>query len=67
MTEDTVTLQQIHRDLLALSQEVKQIRTGIDDLRDVESKVRPEYLRKIKEIEKGKFLSREELEKELED
>lgn len=67
MSNETVTLEQIHKDILFLSQEIQHIKNGIEDIRDMESLVKPEYLEKLKNIEKGKFLSRAELEKELGD
>ena len=67
MANGSVTLEKIHQDLSDLFREVREIKNGIEDLRDVELAVKPGYLRKLKEIEQGKFLSREELDKELED
>ena len=61
----TVTLEQVHKDILKLHREIVEIKEEISDLRDVELKVRPEYVEKLEQIEKGRFLSREEFEKEM--
>ena len=67
MTNGSVTLEKIHQGLSDLFREVREIKHGIEDLRDVDLTVRPEYLRKLKGIEQGTFLSREELDKEIEE
>ncbi len=64
---ETITLEQIHQDMLILHKEIGEVKKTVEDLRDVELEVRPEYLVKLQKIEKGKFVSREELEKELEE
>ena len=61
----TVTLEQVNRNILKLYKEVVEIKEEISDLRDVELEVRSEYLEKLEQIEKGRFLSREEFEKEM--
>ena len=63
----TVTLEQIHQEMLILHKEIGEVKKTVEDLRDVELEVRPEYVAKLQKIEKGKFFSREELEKELEE
>lgn len=60
-----VTLEQVNSNILNLYREVVEIREEIKDLRDVELEVRPKYLEKLDRIEKGRFLSREEFEKEV--
>ncbi len=67
MANGTVTLELIHEDILSLRKEIEEVKTGIGELKDLELDVKPEYLEKLKKLEKGKFLSRAELEKELED
>ncbi|MEK6922124.1 MAG: hypothetical protein AABX82_09600 [Nanoarchaeota archaeon] len=62
---DTITLEQIHQDILVLHKEIGDVKKTVEDLRDVELQVRPEYLVKLQKIEKGRFFSRDELEKEL--
>lgn len=64
---ETITLEQIHQDILVLHKEIGDVKKTVEDLRDVELEVRPEYLAKLQKIEKGRFVSREELEKELEE
>ncbi len=65
MTHEAISLGQINENLLALRKDIEEVKKVVVDLRDVELEVRPEYLRKLKEIEKGKFFSRKELEKSL--
>lgn len=65
MSNGTVTLEQIHEDILFLKREIEEVKEGIDDIKDIELEVKPEYLEKLKQIEKGKFLSRNELKKIL--
>ncbi|MBI4919581.1 hypothetical protein HY837_06625 [archaeon] len=67
MANGSVTLETIHEDILALRKEVEEVKVGLDGLRDIDLEVKPAYIDKLKKIEKGKFLSREELERELED
>ncbi len=64
MANGTITMDQLHEDILALRRELEEVKDVVEDIRD-EAEVRPEYLAKLKRIESGKFLSREELEKEL--
>ena len=67
MGNGVVTIEQLHQDLLSLFKEVREIKRDVEELRDAEQKVRPEYTQKIKKIDQGRFLSRAELDKELED
>ncbi len=62
-----VTLEMMHKDLESLKKEMVGIKEDINELRDIELEVRPEYLEKLNKIEKGKFLSRKDFEKEMAD
>ena len=62
----TDLLKQIAEDMRFLKNEMVEIRGEISELKDIELEVKPEYLKKLNKIEKGKFLSREELDKEVE-
>ena len=64
---ENVTLETIHKDLEFLKKEMVEIKEDINQLRDIELEVRPEYLEKLNKIENGKFLSREDFEKEMAD
>ncbi|MBI4448661.1 hypothetical protein HY641_01375 [Candidatus Woesearchaeota archaeon] len=48
-------LQQIAQDVRLMRQELSELKDEVNDLRDVELEVRPEYLEKIKKIASGKF------------
>ena len=61
----TVTLEHINRNILNIHREIVEIKEEINDLLDVELEVKPEYLEKLDKIEKGRFLSRKEFEKEM--
>lgn len=67
MATEAITLEQLHEDIVELKREISEVKQGIEDLRDVELHVKPEYLKKIEKIKTEKFYSREELEKELEE
>lgn len=58
-------LKKIVNDMDFIKKELFGIKEEIEDLKDIELEVRPEYLKKLKEIEKGEFLSRKEFEKEM--
>jgi len=62
----TDLLKQIAEDMRFLKNEMVEIKGEISELKDIELEVKPEYLKKLNKIEKGKFLSREELDKEVE-
>lgn len=67
MSTGAITLEQIHQDILILHKEINDVKKEIEGLRDIELEVQPEYIEKLKKIKSGKFLSRQELEKELEE
>jgi len=56
-------LKQIAEDVRFVKEEVVIIKDG---LKDIGFEVRPEYIEKLEKIEKGRFLSRKELEEEME-
>ncbi len=60
-------LKQLVNDVGFIKRELLEIKDEITDLKDIELEVKPEYLQKLKKIEKGKFFSQEEFEKEMED
>jgi len=62
----TDLLKQIAEDMRFLKNEMVEIKGEISELKDIELEVKPEYLKKLNKIEKGKFLSREEFDKEVE-
>jgi len=62
-------LQQIADDVRLMRQEITELKEEVNDLRDVEPEVRPEYLDKLKKIDSGKFKkfsSIDDLRKQLE-
>ena len=67
MSTGAITLEQIHQDILTLHKEISDVKKGIEDLKDIDLEVLPQYLEKLKNIKSGTFLSRQELEKELEE
>jgi hypothetical protein len=64
MTEAQI-LKQLAEDISTIKEDLTTIKEELNDLRDTEVELQPGYLEKIEKREKGKFLSREELEKEL--
>ncbi len=67
MTE--AVLQQIAADIRSIRQELIEIKEEVNDLRDLELEVRPEFLERLKRIDAGKFTSFKsmlELRKEIE-
>ncbi len=67
MTE--VLLTKIAEDVRLMRQELAELKEEVNDLRDGEYEVRPEYLEKLKKIDAGKFKrfsSIEELRREIE-
>ena len=50
-----VLLQQIAEDIRLIRQELVELKSDVNDLRDVELEVRPEYLAKLKKIDSGNF------------
>ena len=66
---ETVTLKTIHKELEFLKNEVAEIKDDINELRNIELEVKPEYLEKLKEIRKEDgipFRNIEELRKIIE-
>ncbi len=61
----TNLLKQIVNDICFIKKELFEIKEEIGDLKDIELEVKPEYVEKLKEIEKGKFFSRQEFEREM--
>jgi len=60
------TLQKISGDLDFLKDRIARIETEVEEINlDLHRKVKPEYADKLKAIDKGKFLSEKEFEKEL--
>lgn len=62
---ETITLEKVNQNILNLHKEITEIKEEIQDLKDFELEVKPEYLEKLDKIEKGRFLSRKEFEKEM--
>ncbi len=65
MTEMLVN-QRIMDDLTFLKEKILKIEMDVSEINDDLHQVRPEYLKKLKKIDEGKFISRAELERELE-
>ena len=62
-------LKQVAEDVRIIRQELSQLKEEVNDLRDIELEVRPEYLAKLRKIDVGKFKrfsSIDELRKEIE-
>jgi len=53
-------------DLSFLKEKILKIEMDVSEINDDLHQVRPEYLEKLKKIDEGKFISRAELERELE-
>jgi len=64
MTEMLVN-RRIMDDLAFLKEKILKIEMDVSEINDDLHNVRPEYLEKLKKIDKGKFISRAELEREL--
>ena len=62
---DTEMLKKMVNDIKDIKEEISEIKEEISELRDFE--VKSEYIEKLDKIRQGKFLSREEFEKELAD
>lgn len=58
-------LKRMAEDISFLKQKVIHIEEELTDISNYLHIVRPEYVEKLKKIDQGKFLSREEFEKEL--
>jgi prefoldin subunit 5 len=64
-----VSLQKIAEDVRVIREELAALKEEINDLRDLELEVRPEYMERLKKIDTGefkRFSSVEELRKEIE-
>lgn len=69
MLMSEMILQQIAQDVRLIRQELSELKEEVNDLRDVEVEVRPEFLEKLKMIDSGnfkKFSSVDDLRKQLE-
>jgi len=66
-TQSINILKQIAHDVRFLKNEMVEIKEDICGLKDIEFEVKSGYLEKLDKIENGKFLSREEFEKEIAD
>ncbi len=65
MTE-SATLQKISADLDFLKEKISRIEIDVEEINlDLHSRVKPEHLEKLKQIDKQEFLTEEEFEKEL--
>lgn len=64
MTEMLIN-QRIMDDLTFLKEKILKIEMDVSEINDDLHQVRPEYLKKLKKIDEGKFISRAELEREL--
>ena len=65
---DTILIR-ISEDLKFIREELAELKEEVNDLRDVELEVRPEYLAKLKKIKEGtfkSFSSIDELRKDIE-
>ena len=63
--ETEVLLKQIAEDVADIKRKVIKIENGMEEL-DIEMHgIKPEYIEKLKRIDKGKFFSEKEFEKEL--
>lgn len=64
---ETVIDQRIMDDLAFLKEKIIRIEMEVSEINDDLHQIRPDYLEKLKKIDKGKFISRAEFEKELMD
>jgi len=65
--ENTKLLQKIAHDVSEVKERVERIEKDVEEINEDLHEVRPEYLEKLKKIDSGRFLSRQEFEKELGD
>ncbi len=56
---------QILSELAFLKEKILKIEMEVSEINDDLHQIRPDYLEKLKKIDKGKFISRAELEREL--
>ncbi|NQE52236.1 hypothetical protein C5S29_01485 [ANME-1 cluster archaeon GoMg3.2] len=64
---ETQLLEKIADDVSFLKDRIIRIEEELNEINSELHEVRPEYMEKLKRIDKGKFLTREEFEKELEE
>lgn len=65
--EEGKLLLKIAEDVGAMKQKIDKIEREVEELAEDLHEVRPEYLEKLKRIDSGKFLSREEFNRRLEE
>ena len=66
MEQELKILKQVAADMETLKEKVDNIAASLDEIDEDLHEVRLEYLEKLANIEKGKFITKKELEKELE-
>ncbi len=64
---ETVFQQRIVEDLAFLKEKILRIEMEVSEINDDLHEIRPDYLIKLKKIDEGRFISREEFQKELDD
>ncbi len=64
---EAVIDQRILDDLAFLKEKILRIEMEVSEINDDLHQIRPDYLEKLKKIDKGEFISRAEFEKELMD
>jgi hypothetical protein len=64
---EAVIDQRILDDLAFLKEKILRIEMEVSEINDDLHQIRPDYLEKLKKIDKGRFISRAEFEKELMD
>lgn len=63
---ESATLQKISDDLDFLKEKISRIETDVEEINlDLHRNVNPDYIKKLRKIDKGKFLTEEEFEKEM--
>ncbi len=55
MVSETLTLQDLHRDLTLLLQKVSRIEINLEEIDEDFHRVKPGYLKKLGKIKEGKF------------
>ncbi|MEA2003617.1 MAG: hypothetical protein U9O53_01510 [archaeon] len=65
---EIATLQKISDDLDFLKEKIVRIENDVEEINlDLHKNVKSEYLKKLKKIDKGKFISEDEFKKEMAD
>ena len=64
MSEELLN-QQIMNELTFMKEKILKIEVQINEINDDLHQVRPDYLIRLKKIDKGEFISRKDFEKEL--